>query len=182
MSRIHDLLRNYQNHIRLPWLKASSWERTMTCIYEPADERQLRLLLVQFESVTKTAGHGWYVYDITNVIERWLVSNDYAESYFEDPELIETLGSPLDFMRQELEDFIAQTHPTDQDVIAVHGAGMMYGYERVQSFMDALAPLVPGRMLVFFPGRCDNNNFRLLDLYDGGNYRTVVISAHSDNG
>ena len=34
-----------------------------------------------------------------------------------------------------------------------------------------------GRLLVFFPGSYENNNYRLLDGYDGWNYLAVPITA-----
>jgi hypothetical protein len=46
--------------------------------------------------------------------------------------------------------------------------------------VDAFAPLVKGRLLVFFPGSFDDNNYRLLNSYDGWNYLAVPITADKE--
>jgi len=51
---------------------------------------------------------------------------------------------------------------------------------KVKDVVDALAPLVSGRLLVFFPGSFENNNYRLLDGYDGWNYLAVSITADKE--
>ena len=37
--------------------------------------------------------------------------------------------------------------------------------------------MVPGRLVVFFPGSYEDNNYRLLDAYDGWGYLAVPITA-----
>ena len=39
-----------------------------------------------------------------------------------------------------------------------------------------------GRLVVFFPGQYEQNNYRLLDARDGWNYMAVPISLHSAGG
>jgi len=46
--------------------------------------------------------------------------------------------------------------------------------------VDKLAPMVKGRLVVFFPGTFENNNYRLLDGYDGWNYLAVPITADKE--
>jgi len=46
--------------------------------------------------------------------------------------------------------------------------------------VDKLSPLVQGRLLVFFPGSCENDNYRLLDGYDGWNYLAVTITEDKE--
>jgi hypothetical protein len=41
---------------------------------------------------------------------------------------------------------------------------------------------VKGRLVVFFPGTLEQNNYRLLDARDGWNYMAVPISIHSAGG
>ena len=38
---------------------------------------------------------------------------------------------------------------------------------------------IQGRLLLFFPGEFDNNNYRLLDARDGWNYLAVPITLHN---
>jgi len=39
-------------------------------------------------------------------------------------------------------------------------------------------PHIQGRLLIFFPGVYEQNNYRLLDARDGWNYLAVPITAH----
>ena len=65
-------------------------------------------------------------------------------------------------------------------VVAVKGVGSLFGFVKVKEVVDKLAPLVSGRLLVFFPGSFENNNYRLLDGYDGWNYLAVPITADKE--
>jgi hypothetical protein len=58
--------------------------------------------------------------------------------------------------------------------------GSLFGFLKVKQVVDELAPLVPGRLLVFFPGSYENNNYRLLDGYDGWDYLAVPITADTE--
>ena len=46
--------------------------------------------------------------------------------------------------------------------------------------VEKVATKVAGRLLVFFPGRYEHNNFRLLDGYDGWDYHAFVITADKE--
>ena len=52
--------------------------------------------------------------------------------------------------------------------------------QQVKEVVDKLAPMVTGRLLVFFPGSYEDNNYRLLDGYDGWNYLAVPITADKE--
>ena len=49
----------------------------------------------------------------------------------------------------------------------------------VTAVMEAVEPFINGRLVVFFPGAKDGNNYRLLDARDGWNYLANSISAQS---
>ena len=68
----------------------------------------------------------------------------------------------------------------EESVVALKGVGSLFGFLKVKEVVDKLAPLVKGRLLVFFPGSYENNNYRLLDGYDGWNYLAVPITADKD--
>ena len=51
---------------------------------------------------------------------------------------------------------------------------------KVKDVVEKVATKVAGRLLVFFPGRYENNNFRLLDGYDGWDYHAFVITADKE--
>jgi 1-deoxy-D-xylulose 5-phosphate reductoisomerase len=56
-------------------------------VYPPKYERRLRLNLQEFRNATVQAGHPWECIDITTSFERWMAGHEYAEAYFEEPDL-----------------------------------------------------------------------------------------------
>jgi hypothetical protein len=66
-------------------------------------------------------------------------------------------------------------------VVALQGVGSLFSLLKVREVVDKFAPMVSGRLLVFFPGIYENNNYRLLDGYDGWNYLAVPITADKDH-
>ena len=65
-------------------------------------------------------------------------------------------------------------------VVALSGVGTLFGLIKVKELVDALAPLIKGRLVIFFPGSYEGNNYRLLDGYDGWNYLAVPITADKE--
>jgi hypothetical protein len=78
----------------------------------------------------------------------------------------------LDFERR-----ISEIESPDNSVIAISGVGSLFGFLKVKDVVDRLAPMVSGRLVIFFPGSYEDNNYRLLDGYDGWNYLAVPITA-----
>ena len=68
----------------------------------------------------------------------------------------------------------------DNSVVALKGVGSLFGLLKVKLVVDKLAPMVKGRLVVFFPGTFESNNYRLLDGYDGWNYLAIAITANSE--
>ena len=62
-------------------------------------------------------------------------------------------------------------------VVAIIGVGTLFGYIKASDLVSKIAPFVPGRLLIFFPGEFENNNYRLLDARDGWNYQAVPITV-----
>ena len=65
----------------------------------------------------------------------------------------------------------------DNHVVTLYGVGSLFGLLKVKEVVDRLAPHVSGRLAVLFPGSFENNNYRLLDGYDGWNYLATPITA-----
>ena len=57
------------------------------------------------------------------------------------------------------------------------GVATLFGLTRVSTAIEKVAPVIKGRMLVFFPGQHENGNYRLLDARDGWNYLAIPITA-----
>jgi hypothetical protein len=150
-------------------------------VYNENEERWLRARVDEFEIVTKQAGHDWALFDLTNTFAAWLSSQRYAKSYFQKPHLLATvLPKYLDYIVNEFERFLDSRSIGENAVVAIQGVGSLFGFLKVKDVVDKLAPQVPGRLLVFFPGSYENNNYRLLDGYDGWNYLAMPITADKD--
>ena len=65
-------------------------------------------------------------------------------------------------------------------MVALSGVASLFGLIKVKQVVERVASDVTGRLLVFFPGRYENNNFRLLDGYDGWDYHAFVITADKE--
>ena len=182
MSRIDQLIAVYTRFIAVPWRDdAAPAQRVVFAVYEEADELRLRLKIPEFELATREAGHNWCLFDLTDTFATWLSAEKYAQAYFEEPELLATLlPSYQDHLVDRFTAFIAERKADENTVVTLSGVGSLFGFLKVRDLVERLSPLVSGRLLVLFPGTCDNNNYRLLDGYDGWNYLAVTLTASQD--
>ena len=182
MSKVKRLVQSYGRFVATPWRDdAAAAQRVVFCVYSEAEERVLRAKIEEFELATKAAGHGWHLFDLTDRFAHWLAPQRYAAKYFERPELLTTLLPKYQVhLAEQFGAFLAAQGATENDVVAVQGVGSLFGLLKVKDVVDQFAPQVRGRLLVFFPGSYENNNYRLLDGYDGWNYLAVPITADKD--
>lgn len=180
MSKIDQLIKSYKNYIETPWRDdAAAPQRVIFCVFNEADELVLRHNIDEFEIVTKQAKHDWNLFDVTNSFPEWLSKLKYAQTYFKDQRTFPTI---LDkdypkYIKHIFSEFINNVEPDENTVIAVKGVGTLFGMIKVKDIVDIMAPMIKGRLLIFFPGSYDGNNYRLLDGYDGWNYLAVPITA-----
>ena len=179
MSKVRRLIQSYNKYISVPWRDdAAAAQRVIFCVYHETMERGLRAKVDEFEIATQRAGHKWAMFDLTDTFAHWLASQRYAKSYFQKPHLLSTLlPKYLEFIAVEFETFLHKNKIGPDFVVAIKGVGSLFGFLKVKEVVDRLAPLVEGRLLVFFPGSYENNNYRLLDGYDGWNYLATPITA-----
>lgn len=184
MSRIDDLRRNYQRICSLPWDRHTAGsQRVWIAVYPPEDERKLRLRIGMFEETTQAAKRHWLRCDLTDSFATWLSSppySDYSKSYFEAPM---RLGSaPMahykQFVAAQLRGALSAGRSSDDRVVAVTGIAGLFGLARISEILPMIEGDIKGRLLVFFPGVYEQNNYRLLDARDGWNYHAVPITAH----
>lgn len=181
-NRTTALLQSYTRFIAIPWrADAAAAQRVIFCVYHQDDELRLRARVEEFELATRQAGHAWTLFDLTDLFAEWLCTQRYAPSYFAEPELLPTLLPKFRaYIRERFAATLQDTSAGENTVVAIKGVGALFGLLKVRQVVDDLAPLVPGRLLVFFPGSYENNNYRLLDGYDGWNYLAVPITADKD--
>ena len=179
MSRIKRLNRNYKRHIHIPWRDdAAAAQRVIFCVYDQNDELRLRAKIDEFEISTRDAGHDWALFDLTDTFAVWLDGQRYKQSYFQKPHLLTSiLPKYLLSIKNQFAAFLQAKAVGENSVVALKGVGSLFGLLKVKEVVDHLAPMVPGRLLVFFPGSFEDNNYRLLDAYDGWNYLAVPITA-----
>lgn len=182
MNRVRRLLASYAKFIGVPWRdNAAPAQRVIFCVYNENEELRLQAKIDEFEIATRESGHDWFVFDLTDTFAEWLSGQRYAESYYRKPDLLSTLlPHYLDFIADRFGQFLQTVGADDGSVVALKGVGSLFGLLKVKAVVDKLAPMVKGRLVVFFPGTFENNNYRLLDGYDGWNYLAVPITADMD--
>jgi hypothetical protein len=183
MSRIETLRKNYQRICGLPWDRnLAGAQRIWIAVYDKEDERKLRLQIGLFEEATQATRHRWHRCDLTNAFADWLFRPDnagFAESYFESPELLDDgpLGEFQEAVAQQLIEAMQNLEEPEKTVLAITGVASLFGFTRISQVLPRVEPYVQGRLLVFFPGVYENNNYRLLDARDGWNYLAVPITT-----
>ena len=179
MGRIEDLAAVYERHIDVPWQRTvSGAQRVMLVVYEKELERTLRARIGEFEQATRRSGHDWTLVDCTRWFAEWMGRDEYRDAWFEDPYL---LGMKLEGefrevvanrLRRELK------AASDNGVVALHGVASLYGFLRVSEVIRSVEHAIRGRLVVFFPGTKNENNYRLLDARDGWNYLAQGVTLH----
>jgi hypothetical protein len=185
MGRIEDLAAQYYNHISAPWQRTLAAEqKVIFVVYPKVDERRLRARIELFETATIRANHKWKRCDLADAFARWMAATVYRDMYFEEPDAI-AIKLRSDFLQCVAgEARVALTVPdVDEDtVVAVHGVVSLYGFTRVSLVLKEVVKNIRGRLVLFFPGEYENNNYRLLDARDGWNYLAVPITLHHGVG
>ncbi len=177
MSRAERLARKYREHVLGPWGPTlSSGQRVVFVVYPPSLERTLRAQRDRFRNATEAEGREWRTLDATGWFAEWLNEDEYREEWFRAPEeLASRLETDFaDFAREKLEKALSES--TGNGVVSLFGVAALYGFLRVSELIRAVEPMIPGRLLVFFPGSRDGTNYRLLDARDGWNYLAQAIT------
>lgn len=182
MSEIEGLISAYRRFLQMPWERGLAGpQKVWFAIYEPAQERRLRLRISEFEVATKNAGHTWTQIDLTDDFGHWMAQHEYRDAYFEEPEDMDlALDDFANYVTQRLIDALTAPDVDENTVVAVSGIASLFGLMRASALFEAVAPSIRGRMLVFFPGQHDGSNYRLLDARDGWNYLAVPITASEE--
>lgn len=181
MSRVDDLIANYERFVQLPWpSNLAPAQRVWMAVYSPEEERRLRLHLPEFETASKRAGYDWALLDISKEFECWMASHEYRDAYFANPRLMQP--ELVGFFEQLVSDVREEVavKSSERTIIGLVGAAGLYGlgdHVRVSALIERVQDEVEGRLLVFFPGEVDGNNYRLLGAKDGWNYLATLITA-----
>ena len=184
MSGIEGLITAYASFVQLPWDHSlSGAEKTWFALYDPKEERRLRVRLPAFETATHEAGHHWAHLDLTPLFARWMAGQEYREEYFAEPEFM-SLALKEDFVPGAVNRITQTLTSPDVDentVVALSGLASLFGLaESTSEIFQKVSPFIRGRMLVFFPGQHHSSTYRFLDARDGWNYLAIPITGAED--
>ena len=65
-------------------------------------------------------------------------------------------------------------------IIKAPPQGLFSALARFSEIVRKVDRDIRGRLLVFFPGQYEHNNYRLLDARDGWNYLAIPLTHYSD--
>jgi hypothetical protein len=184
VARIEELAERYARHIATPWQRTiSGAQRVVMVVYDKELERTLRARKLLFENATREAGHEWRELDVTDAFAQWMVKDEYREDYFASPEDIQ-LKLDAEFsgdLAGRVRAVLTAPEVNESTVIGLFGVGSLFGLTRVSQLLKLVERDIRGRLVVFFPGQFEGNNYRLLDARDGWNYLAVPITQHTQN-
>lgn len=183
MGRIDRLIESYSQFIAVPWRKdAAAAERVIFCVYHQDDELKLRAKVGEFELATRNANLDWDVFNLTDSFAYWMAEQKYAEKYFREPSKLTTLMHRYqEKLKNDFEAFLEGIVNQENTVVTLLGVGSLFGFIKVKGLVEQIAPMVKGRLLILFPGSFEDNNYRLLDAYDGWNYLAIPITEYSNH-
>ena len=182
MTKVKKLAEKYKEQVELEWNNSlSGQEKVWFCIYNPDNERKIRASINEFEIITVQSGHTWTEIDLSECFEKWLSPNEYCEDYFLEPGyLLDDLTELKEYLIERIRE---QTLGSDENtVVSILGIASFFGILKASQIIELVVDElgVPGRLLVFFPGERDGNNYRLLKARDGWNYLAYPIEADED--
>lgn len=183
MARIEDIAERYGRHIATPWQRTiAGAQRVVMVVYDKELERTLRARKLAFETATREAGHDWFEVDLSDAFAEWMAADDYRDEYFSSPEDLQLkLDAEFpEFVAKRIRDVLRKPEVTANSVVAVIGVGSVFGFARISQVLKKVEADIRGRLVVFFPGQFERNNYRLLDARDGWNYLAVPITQHGE--
>jgi len=129
---------------------------------------------------TRDARHSWTEVDLTTAFADWITNTEYRDIYFENPaDLALKLGDDfLESVATRVRVALTADQVDDDSVVGVYGMASLFGFIRVSKLLKSVESDIRGRIVIFFPGKFGDNNYRLLDARDGWNYHAVPITLH----
>ena len=178
MSKIQQLIDNYEKKVNSPWEEnLSGQEKVWFVVYQKGKERLLRSRISEFELRTKEADKSWFHVDLTDTFPEWMMEQEYREEYFKNPESLDfALTKYKRFVVEKIRNQLTQEAVDSNSVVAVSGVATLFGFLKVHNLVKEVRGDITGRLVVFFPGTFDGNSYRLLDARDGWDYRAVPIT------
>jgi len=177
LPTVDEILGQFRRQVSLPWAKETLPDyRVWIMHYEKSLERRIHGRLHEFESAVTLSGRGCTTLNLASLVPNWFAENELFEGLVAQPD--ELPGMLFDFQSSVAKAVSAALDGLgENDMLALIGAGALFGLIRVSALTEKVAPLVRGRLLLLFPGRHDNGVYRLLDARDGWSYRATPIPS-----
>ncbi len=185
MARIEDLAERFGRHIATPWQRTvSGAQRVVMLVYDKELERTLRARKLAFETAARQAGHDWHEVDLSGAFATWMAADDYREEYFASPDdlQLKLQAEFPEYVASSIRALLSKPDVTENSIVALLGVGTLFGFARLSQILKIIEGDIKGRLVVFFPGHLERNNYRLLDARDGWNYLAVPITLHGEGG
>lgn len=179
-NNIDELVTAYEKVVKGNWTTTlSGQERIWFLVYAPDTQRKVYFRLADFENTTKKAGKNWVKISFKDCFPEWMASHEYREDYFQEPEaIVDQLEFDFrDFVIKRTIDEMRNLNIDEETVIAFTDVASLFGFTRLSDILNKISNEVMGRLLVFFPGEFEKNQFRLLDARDGWSYLARPITA-----
>ncbi|SMD44860.1 protein of unknown function [Aquiflexum balticum DSM 16537] len=179
IAKIDQLIQEFDKVVNEPFnATLSGQERIWFLVYDPAEQRKVSLRMGEFETSTLRAGKKWQAISLKDCFPEWMSNHDYRDAYFTNPEYIvdqleaEFIPFAIQFLKKKLES-IEQDSDT---LIAILDVSSLFGFARLSEILKNCDRDFKGRLLIFFPGEFENNQYRLLDARDGWDYLARPIT------
>ncbi len=175
MPTVDDLLGQFRRQSALPWVKDTAPDyRVWILHYDRALERRIQGRLHDFESIAHHHGHGWVSLSLPALVAPWFAAHELFDVLSDQPD--ELPGLLPDFEAHVVAAVRTKLQTTgERDILALSGAGALFGLMRASTLTERVAADIKGRLLLLFPGRHESGVYRLLDARDGWSYRAIPI-------
>lgn len=178
-AKIDQLLDAFEKVVQEPWSSSlSGQERVWFLVYDPAEQRKVDLRLDDFANVTLRSGKKWQDVSLKKCFPTWMANHDYKEEYFSNPEyIIDQLEAEfMPFAIQFLKKALKAIDQNENTLIAIRDVSSLFGFVRISEMLKSCDKDFKGRLLIFFPGEFEQNQYRLLDARDGWDYLARPIT------
>lgn len=179
MTKVQQLIKNYQRFVKLPWSSnISGSQRVWFAVYPPSEERKIRAQKQEFECVTADSKHKWHLVDITSAPATFISQHEYMDSYFRNPDAAENLEDDFkEYLVLLLKKELQSSDVDDNTIVAIIGFSSLFGFAHISPIISRIDNFIKGRLLVFFPGVYDKNQYRFMDARNGFNYMAIPITC-----
>jgi hypothetical protein len=179
-SKVDNLLTAFELVVSEKWIGTlSGREKIWFLIYDPSEQRKISLRKDDFETATKKAGKRWASVSVKNCFPEWMSKHDYHEEYFADPSAItDQLETEFkQYVSNYLVKVIEALNIDENTLVVIEDVAALFGLVRLSEVLSNITHVIKGRLMVFFPGEFDKNNYRLLNARDGWSYLARPITA-----